>query len=91
MQADDFWDDQESAQKVIAECKALKLWTDPYQNLNQSFSSIQALLPDVIAENELELLEEFRKELIRIDKSLSEMEIRKMLSGELDGKNCYLT
>jgi peptide chain release factor 2 len=91
MRADGFWDDNHAAQKVISECKALKLWTVPYQDLKQSFSSIQALLPEVIAENEIGLLEEFRKELVRIDKSLSEMEIRKMLSGEMDSKSCYLS
>jgi peptide chain release factor 2 len=91
MGAEGFWDDNHAAQKVISECNALKLWTVPYQDLKQSFSSIQALLPEVIAENEVALLEEFRKELVRIDKSLSEMEIRKMLSGEMDSKSCYLS
>lgn len=91
MEADGFWDDKHAAQKVISECNALKLWTVPYQELKQSFSNIQALLPEVIAENEVGLLEEFRKELVRIDKNLSEMEIRKMLSGEMDNKSCYLS
>ena len=91
MQGDEFWEDNDAAQKVISECNALKLWTIPYNDLKQSFTSVQALLPEVIAEKEDELLDELKKELIRIDKSLSEMEIRKMLSGELDSKNCYLS
>ena len=31
------------------------------------------------------------QELDQIDKALGDLEIRKMLSGELDNKNCYLT
>lgn len=91
MQRDEFWEDNTQAQKVISDCNALKLWTVPYHDLKQSFTSIQALLPEAIAEKEQEMIEEFQKELIRIDKALSEMEIRKMLSGEMDSKNCYLS
>ena len=91
MQSDAFWDDKEEAQKVIAECNTLRMWTEPYRDLKQSFSSIQELLPEAIKEKAEDLLEEFHQELLRIDKSLSDMEVRKMLSGELDGKNCYLS
>ncbi len=91
MEGEGFWDDNQSAQKVISQCKTLKMWTVPYQELTQSFSSIKELLPEVIKEKEEVLLEECRQELNRIDKSLSEMEIRKMLSGEMDSKNCYLS
>lgn len=91
MQADAFWENKEEAQKVIAECNALRMWTEPYRDLKQSFSSIQELLPEAVKEKAEDLLEECHKELLRIDKSLSDMEIRKMLSGELDGKNCYLS
>ena len=91
MAQENFWEDAESAQKIISQCNALKLWTEPYQNIAQSFSSVKALLPEAIAEHEEALIEECCAELIRLDKSLSEMEVRKMLSGELDSKNCYLS
>ncbi len=86
MQGDEFWEDNDAAQKVISECNALKLWTIPYNDLKQSFTSVQALLPEVIAEKEDELLDELKKELIRIDKSLSEMEIRRCYQGSLIAK-----
>ena len=91
MESDGFWDNNQEAQKVISECNALKLWTIPYQEIKQTFSNIEELLPEAVAENEKDLEEEFRQELLRINKQLTEMEIRKMLSGELDSKGCYLS
>jgi peptide chain release factor 2 len=91
MEREGFWDDNNAAQKVISQCNILKMWTVPYHDLKQSFSSIQELLPEAIKEKEEEMVDEFRQELIRIDQCLSEMEIRRMLSSEMDGKNCYLS
>ena len=34
---------------------------------------------------------ELLTELDAIDKALADLEVRKMLSGEMDNKNCYLT
>jgi peptide chain release factor 2 len=59
--------------------------------LKQSFSNVEALLPEVVETNDQDLLQELHKELYRIDKELSELEIRKMLSGEMDSKNCFLS
>ncbi len=91
MSADGFWDDQQMAKKVIDQSKELKAWIQPYLELKQSFSDTKALLPEVVEINDLEMLEDLKKELIRIDKALSDLEIRKMLSGEMDTKNCYLS
>lgn len=91
MQADDFWDDNQQAQKVIAKCNALKVWTMPYHDLKQSFSNVEALWPEVVETQDLDLAQELQKELKRIDAQLSELEIRKMLSGEMDSKSCFLS
>jgi len=90
MQGNSFWEDQEEAKKVIEQSKALKAWTVPYQDLKRRFSDVKALLPEVLSTKEEELLGDLRQELIYIDKTLSELEIRKMLSGEMDPMNCYL-
>ena len=86
-----FGNDNQAAQKLISQCKLLKMWTAPYEEAKQNFSNIRILLPEAIAEKEEDLVQELYQELISIDKLLSEMEIRKMLSGEMDGKNCYLS
>jgi len=91
MAAPDFWDGREKANDVINQVKALKAWTVPYLELKKRFFDVKSLLPEVIETKDADLLEDLGKELISIDEALSVLEIRKMLSGEMDGKNCYLS
>lgn len=86
-----FWDDNAKAQTVISEVKQLKAWTEPVQELKNRFEDAKTLLPEAEELEDDALLTELKEEIRIIDKSLSELEIRKMLSGELDGKNCYLS
>lgn len=90
MAAPQFWDDQESAKKVIDASNALKLWTVPYQDLKKRFSDVVALLPEAFELGDGELIQQLLDALNAIDKELGDLEVRKMLSGELDNKDCYL-
>jgi peptide chain release factor 2 len=90
MESPDFWDDNESAQKVIAECNKLRTWTVPYSELKKRFDDVHELLPEAIAVQDETLTEELLLELDEIEKKLSDLENRRMLSGELDSKNCFL-
>lgn len=90
MAAPEFWNDQEAAQKVIESCNALKLWTVPYQELKVRFSDVKELLPEAESLGDGALIQELLGSLVDIEKKLSDLEIRKMLSGELDNKDCYL-
>lgn len=90
MEESGFWDDNEKAKVIIAECNALKAWTTPFQSINTRFSSLSSLLPEAYEVGDEEFIEELLAELSQIEKLVSELEIRKMLSGELDSKNCYL-
>ncbi len=85
-----FWDDGAQAQKVIEESNALKLWTIPYQELKIRFQDIKGMLPEAEEIGDAELVKELLAGLQEIDQTLSELEMRKMLSGELDNKDCYL-
>jgi peptide chain release factor 2 len=91
MEDPEFWDDNERAQAVIAECKALRAWTDPYKSIKQRFLDVKDLLPDAYEMNDQGLIADLQNELTSLEKNLSDMEVRKMLSGELDNKSCYLT
>lgn len=86
----EFWNDQDSAQKTIEECNALRLWTVPYQELKVRFQDIKDLLPEAEALSDAELVRELNESLLDVEKKLGDLEVRKMLSGELDGKDCYL-
>lgn len=91
MEAEDFWGDPAMAQKTIDQSNQLKAWTVPYQQLKERFENVKSLLPEVNESDEAEFYHELLEELTQIEKNLEELEIRKMLSGELDPKNCYLS
>jgi peptide chain release factor 2 len=91
MEGPTFWDDNEKAQKVIAESNLIKLWTVPYNQLKGRFSDVKDLLPEAFEMGDQALIKELQQELEAVDKALGDLEVRKMLSGELDNKNCYLS
>lgn len=85
-----FWDDQSAAQKVINECKELRQWTVPYRNVQSLFQDVKELLPEAESLEDGELVRELLEQLAQVEKQLGDLELRKMLSGELDSKDCYL-
>lgn len=48
-------------------------------------------MPDAYTAQETDLITELLQELDKLDAEINSLEIRKMLSGELDDKNCYLS
>lgn len=91
MEASDFWDDASKAQAIIDEANALKEWTGPYHDLKTRYDNVSTLLPEVDEAEEAEFFAELTDELSAIEQGLEELEIKKMLSGELDPKSCYLS
>lgn len=91
MEASDFWNDNAAAQKIIEECNHLKAWTIPYKELKQRFENARSFLSEVDESDDLEFFVQLVEELKNIDRALSELEVRKMLSGEMDNKNCFLS
>ncbi len=91
MEASDFWEDHQAAQRVIAECNQIKLWVVPYKELKERFENLKTLFPEVDEQKEPQFYQELLAELAQVNKRVEELEVRKMLSGELDHKNCYLS
>lgn len=91
MEGQSFWEKNDEAQRVISECNQLRLWTVPYQNLRTRFDNIKALLPEAYEVDEQALIAELLVDLEQIDKELNDLEVQRMLSGEMDSKDCYLT
>lgn len=89
MQSTTFWDDAEGAKNVIQEANELKSWTEPLQALLQRVEDVQALAPE--AEQDPAFITDLEHELELIDKDLTEIEVRRMLSGEMDASPCFLS
>jgi peptide chain release factor 2 len=86
-----FWDDPQAATRVISESNELKAWTLPYNQVKERFANVQSLLPEAEESGDQAFVEELLQELDGIEKIISELEVRKMLSGEMDSKSCYLS
>lgn len=91
MERPTFWDNNDAAQKVIAECNTLRAWTVPFGDIKNRFGNVSCLLPEASELGDEGLLQECINELDQLEKELNELEVRRMLSGELDNKSCYLS
>ncbi len=86
-----FWDDQTRANQVIAKANLLKSWLEPYRDLAKRTEDVKALVSEATEAQDAGFLSELVQELNAIEQQLSDLEIRKMLSGELDACNCFLS
>jgi peptide chain release factor 2 len=86
-----FWEDHAAAQKIIEEANGIKEWVIPYQQLHARTRNVAELLPEVSEIEDGDFLAHLESELDQIDRELTELEVRKMLSGEFDNHNCFLS
>ncbi len=91
MVASDFWDNAEKAQKTVKELNILKSWTVPYKDLVERSKDFTELFIEAEKENDDSLINDLYKELGQIEHLLEDLEVKKMLSHELDPKSCYLS
>ncbi len=90
MQDPHFWDDQSKAQKIITESNDLKSWTSNYFDVKKRLADVSAILPELKSLPDEDLLLEVASEIDSLEKKLEELEIKKMLSGEMDCKSCFI-
>ena len=91
MEEPSFWDNQAKAKEVIARANELKSWTVPHQALKTRLGDLVAVLSDLREEEDPDFYQECVLELEAIEKDLDDLEVRRMLSGELDNKSCFLS
>jgi peptide chain release factor 2 len=86
-----FWEDQKGAQKIIDETNDLKSWLEPYYELKKRFDDVQSLAADSTIWSDVAFVEEIDREVQVLEKELESLELKKMLSGQLDKNNCFLS
>ena len=84
-----FWNNQESAQQTIAQLKSLKAIVDPLVEVQQFSEDLEALLE--MAEEDAAILEDVHAELGRLEKIVTELELKSLLNGPHDGTGAILT
>lgn len=88
IQAPDFWNDQKTAQAIIAKANQIKEITNSYNDLKNKMNDIISLVEMAIEDNEaMELLESLIKEFIEHETSVEE---KALLSGKYDFNDCIL-
>ena len=84
MEAQNFWEDMEHAQKVMKEVKNLKDTVSAYRALQQKYDDAATLIEIGYEENDAELLPEIEEGIRSFEAELEDMRIRTLLSGEYD-------
>ncbi|MEW6702830.1 MAG: peptide chain release factor 2 [Bacteroidota bacterium] len=90
-QAPDFWNDQKKAQSVFQKSKSLQVWIDAWNKIDTQQKNLREFIELAEAEGDEKLVGEIESELDTLQKNYSEVELKSMLSGKDDGKNCILT
>jgi peptide chain release factor 2 len=91
MEKPGFWDIQETAQRVVAELKALRAKLDPVQELLRRADDAHVLLELAAEQNDDDSRAEVQRELEQIARKTDHVELLTLLSGENDQRNCFLS
>ena len=90
MEAPDFWDDTERAQKFTRELGNLKDTIALVNGLDQQYEDILTLLEMGYEENDPEMVPEIQAEFDDFREKLENLRISTLLSGEYDRNNAIL-
>jgi len=89
--APDLWDDPDNAQQVTSALSHAQGELKKITALGESIDDLETLVEMAQEENDAETLAEAGEELQRIEQTLSELEIRTLLSGEFDHRDAVVT
>ncbi|MCZ2257680.1 peptide chain release factor 2 [Sporosarcina sp. G11-34] len=85
-----FWDNQDTAQKVISESNALKDVVEEYKELTDAQENLEMTLELLREEFDEEMQEDLGGELKEFKKQLEAFELQMLLSDEFDQNNAVL-
>jgi len=89
MAKEGFWEDKETAQKVIKEAQGLKQLLEPMGELGQGLEDLETLAE--LAKEDASAEQEFVAEMAKMEQRLRAFEFRQMMSGPMDKNNAYLS
>jgi len=91
MAAPGFWDNQEAAQPVVQQLKALKGVVAPMKALLNRLEDLKALHELALEADSKDDLAEAGAEARKVAQALERLELRTMLAGPHDAGNCYFS
>ena len=91
MEAPDFWDDAEESQKKMKELKYMKDDLQTYENLRTQMEDMETLIEMGYEENDPDLIPEIQEMLDELHKSIDDIRVKTLLSGEYDSNDAIVT
>ncbi len=85
-----FWDDQDTAQKVIGEVNGLKGYVHKFEEHVESLENLEVSYELVKEEGDEELAEELEEDMKKLVEALNEFELQMLLSEPYDKNNAIL-
>jgi peptide chain release factor 2 len=90
MAAPDFWDDNESAQKIISELNAIKGIVDQFSGLQTEYEDIEMMLELAMEENDQSMAADLEASIRALVKKVEDFELQLLLSQPYDKYNAIL-
>ena len=89
--AQDLWDDVDNAQKVSSALSHAQSERRRISELDSRIEDLEVMVQLAAEEDDADTLEEAENELVSIHKTLDELEVRTLLSGEYDERDAVIT
>ncbi len=89
MGAPGFWDNQETAQQVVGELKSLRAILGPLEEALRGVEDLSALLE--LAEEDDSMAADVASEVKRLNRLVSDLELKALLNGPHDGAGAIVT
>jgi len=86
-----FWDDQDSAQRAIAESNTIKSWTEPWAAADSDVADLADLLEMLKESPDEEIENELARAIVRARSAVQDLELRNMLRGEDAHRSAIVT
>jgi len=86
----DFWNNQESAQEIVQQVKALKIWVEPFESLVARVQSARELNDLLDVEPDADMSAEVNAEIEGFGVDLEEFRLRSLLSHPDDFRDAQL-
>ena len=87
----EFWNDNERAQKILQKNKSLKDTIEEYENIENGLEEVEILIEMALEEDDDSIEKEIESSLNNLNKNLENMKIKTLLNGEYDKNNAILS
>ncbi len=91
MEASDFWNNQEQANKIVGEFKRLKAQVAPVAKVSDAIEEAALMWQMAKEADDDEVRAEVDAQIEKLQGDLDKLEMMSLLSGKYDARNCYVS